>query len=326
MPNHRAVALALSTVLTCAACSVDVRGDSIVLREEKRFTVAGPTMLTLRTFDGPIEVRSWDRNEVLVEIERRGNTEADAAELEVRAVQESGRIAVEATNPRNRDGAHFGAWRSPSVSLIVTVPSRITLEARTGDGPILVRDVAGAVMLETGDGEIRVGRIVGDVSARTGDGGIEIDEADGRVDLHTGDGSIDLRGRLDELRVQTGDGSVRVEVEPGSAMKDEWSIRTGDGRVALHLPAAFDADLVADSGDGAVSINGRRDRDRGRDDDDRGSLRARLGAGGRTVRIQSGDGAIEITTDDRPAAVRSPAAAEADLPPGSPARPSDPAR
>ena len=61
-----------------AACSVDLRGEGIVLREEKRFTVNGPADVSLRTFDGSIQLKSWDRNEVLVEMERRGPDEPSA--------------------------------------------------------------------------------------------------------------------------------------------------------------------------------------------------------------------------------------------------------
>src|SRR5688572_1514215 len=125
MPRCFVTALIVVAAAASAACSIDVRGEEIVAREEKRFTVQGPLEVALRTFDGAIEVRSWDRNEVLVEIERRAATPAEAQVLEVRTVQEGGRLTIEAPNTQRNRGEgiiHLGSWRSPSVSFVVTMP------------------------------------------------------------------------------------------------------------------------------------------------------------------------------------------------------------
>ena len=88
-------ALVVGLAAVPAGCSIDVRGDEIVVREERRFTVAGDLELALTTFDGAIEVRSWDRPEVLVEIERRAASGAEAQALEVRTSQEGNRLIVD---------------------------------------------------------------------------------------------------------------------------------------------------------------------------------------------------------------------------------------
>src|SRR5689334_14392398 len=104
-------------VVGSTACTIDVRGDNAVVREEKRFTVSGEPDLHLRTFDGSIQLKSWDRNEVLVEIEKRGPDSDAARALVVNASQEGNRVTVDVPNPRgDRDGFHIG--QSPSVSLI----------------------------------------------------------------------------------------------------------------------------------------------------------------------------------------------------------------
>ena len=71
MTKHLTAA-AVTLTLASAGCSIDVRGEEMVFHDEKRFTVTEPLELVLSTFDGAIEVRSWDRNEVLVQIARRG--------------------------------------------------------------------------------------------------------------------------------------------------------------------------------------------------------------------------------------------------------------
>ncbi len=77
-----------------SACSIDVRGEGAVKREEKRFAVNGQADLSLRTFDGSIQLKSWGKDEVLVEIERRGPDEQSAEALVVNASQDGNRIAV----------------------------------------------------------------------------------------------------------------------------------------------------------------------------------------------------------------------------------------
>jgi hypothetical protein len=284
--------------LGSAACSIDVRGEGIVTREEKRFTVKGRADLGLRTFDGSIQLKSWDRDEVLVEIERRGPDQQSTEALVVNATQEGNRIVVDAPEPRDRrEVIHLGSWQGPSVSLIVTTPRNVNVEASTGDGSISADDLVGTVALHSVDGSIRARRVDGTLQARTGDGSIAISDAAGRVEADSGDGSIELGGRFEALDVRTGDGSVRLDVFDGSALKTEWSVNTGDGSISLRLPRNFDADLDAHTGDGivhgdGVPVTAERSND---DDEHRNSLRAQIGKGGRTLRLRSGDGSIDIS-------------------------------
>jgi hypothetical protein len=113
------------------------------------------------------------------------------------------------------------------------------------------------------------------------------------VKVHTGDGSVTVGGIIEGLAATTGDGSVAVHARPGSVASDDWEITTGDGGVTLELPNAFAAELDAGTGDGRISVDGLQlaitDQSSERD-----RLRARLGDGGRTVRVRSGDGSIRL--------------------------------
>src|SRR5262245_3672827 len=231
-----------------AACSVDVRGSEVSTHEEKRFTVSatGPVDLKVRTFDGAITIRSWDKNEVLVDIERRGPDQSAAEALVVNGTQEGNSIVIEAPSARNqRSVITIGSWVSQSVNFTITVPRRLTLEARTGDGLIEVHDLQGTIDMSSGDGRIVAANLEGQIKAHTGDGSIDIDRATGVVDADSGDGSIEIDGRLEELAVRTGDGSVRVDAADGSTMKHDWRITTGDGRIALRVPGNFNAAVDA---------------------------------------------------------------------------------
>jgi hypothetical protein len=256
-----------------SACEMQI-GNAEEVTEEKRYPASADTQLTLRTFDGSIEVRSWDRDEVLVQIRRQAATAAEAQALEVRSTQEGNRILIEAPGGGGRNGVSFGGT-SPAVGYVVRTPRKLRLEATTGDGSIEAMDVAGTIELRTGDGSIRLERVAGQVRARSGDGSIAVENGDGDLDVQSGDGSISMTGRFERLRVASGDGSVSITAADGSTMSDDWSVTTGDGSVAMTLPAKFD---------GRVDARGEGDS----------TFQRTYGKGGRVLQVRTGDGSISV--------------------------------
>jgi DUF4097 and DUF4098 domain-containing protein YvlB len=293
------IAHVLSVLVAAAgstACSIDVRGNESSSREEKRFTVSAsePVDLQIRTFDGRISVRSWDKDEVLVEIDRRAPDQATAEALIVNEMQDGNKIVIEAPSDRaQRNVISIGGARS--VNFTVTAPRRMTLQAHTGDGQVDARDLEGMLTLDSDDGRIEVSNVGGQLKAHTGDGIIRINQARGTVDADSGDGAIDIDGRLDVVTVRTGDGSVRVDAADGSNMKSEWRITTGDGRISLRVPNGFNAAVDASTGDGSVHVDGIPNASSKGGDSDRHRVAGQLGSGGAALTLRSGDGSIDVT-------------------------------
>lgn len=295
--TRTAPALVALLSLATAGCSIDVRGEEIVVREERRFPVEGNLQLALTTFDGSLEVASWPREEVLVEIERRAATGAEAEALAVRTAAEGNRLTVEVPPPPGYDERRitFGSRQTPSVNLRITAPRNLTLEARTGDGAIAARDVAGSIALRSGDGAIRTERVTGMLLVDTDDGAVVVQDLQGSLDLHTADGAVDVSGTLDAVRIETADGAVRLDARQGSTVSSEWTVRTGDGAISLRLPRELNADVDAYSGDGRISIAGTASATPSRDDDRPAQVRTSIGRGGPPIRVHTGDGAITVT-------------------------------
>ncbi len=286
---------ALLTLLVAGACTVTVDSQPQMAREEKRFTVSGTPVVHLATFDGEIDIRSWDKPEVLVEIEKRGPTREAIDALEVATSQDGSVIEVEVKRPSGQPFGGMGFRTSASARLIVSVPRRTDVRARSGDGAIRIARVDGKLELHTGDGSIRAEELSGDLSLTTGDGSIAVDGAEGRLALETGDGSVNVSGRLGAVRLHTGDGSIVYRSSPGTVMSDDWEITTGDGSVTLFLPADFGAELDAHTGDGSIQ-NDLATPSAGSSRDERRSLSGRLGSGGKRLRIRTGDGGIRLRT------------------------------
>lgn len=293
--------LIAAAVLAAAGCEVNLNSEGIVARETKTFTVAGVPDVELETFDGSIEIHSWDRREVEVEIEKRAMEQSLVDEMKVVAEQAGDKILLKVTGPSRYQsrGIQIGVNFSPSARLRVVVPRKSQLTAKSDDGAITVEDVSGRVSLTTGDGTVRATRLSGELAVRSGDGAIRLDGVEGRLDLETDDGTIAGEARPTSLRAHTGDGSIRLEILRDARMDADWDVQTSDGSVVLTLPSNFAAEIDAESRDGQVRSNhpalkAEAADGEGRPERRRGSMRATLGDGGRTLRVRTGDGSIRI--------------------------------
>jgi hypothetical protein len=290
----RRLAVPLTVALSGAACVINMDADAVTIRDEKRFTVSGQPDISLSTFDGSIEVRSWDRAEVFVEIEKHGPDREAASALEVTATQEGDRIRVDAPKPKVTHHVFgIGNFSSPGVRLIVSVPRKVKLTAHTADGAIAIEHVDGTINLQSNDGSVKGEGLQGDITARTDDGSMRFVDVNGRVVVESGDGSIHVAGRVDNVQARTRDGSIVIEAAEGSAMASDWDVSTGDGSIVFRVPEGFNADIDAHSGDGSVSAN-VSGLENVRTGDGRESLRGRVGSGGHLLKLRSGDGSIRL--------------------------------
>ena len=287
-------------------CEVNLNHEGLTARELKSFKVTGQAELVLDTFDGAIELHSWDKNEIEVEVEKRAMEQVLLDEIKVDAQQQGDKITIKVTGPSRMEhrGVTIGVNISPTARLRVAVPRNININATSGDGSIRAEAIDGRLVLNTTDGSVTGTRIGGDIQIRSGDGSIRLDHATGKLDLETTDGSIGLEAKPTVLRARTGDGSIRANIEPDTLMVENWELTTSDGSVTVTLPGTFSAELDAETSDGTVRTNHpllSDDRDQRREGDDREerrerrrTLKSKIGDGGKMFRIRTGDGTIRI--------------------------------
>jgi DUF4097 and DUF4098 domain-containing protein YvlB len=157
---------------------------------------------------------------------------------------------------------------------------------------VKANSLAGTIDLHTNDGSITVDTLKGDIRLRTGDGSIEARDLDGKLEADSGDGHVRLTGRFEALNVKTGDGSVDAKVLSGSKMAADWTLRTGDGSVDISLPADFQANIDATTGDGHISMGGIPMTVEGTFS--RSAVHGKMNGGGQTLTIHTGDGSIRL--------------------------------
>lgn len=276
---HSAARIPLAALLAVIAtgCVEISAGDARYTDTiEKRFAVTGATSLHLGTFDGSVEVSTWDRPEVLVLIEKRALNKSAADRMQVTAEQDGNEITVDVR--RANDGGMHLNFGPDSARITITTPVETRIDVATGDGRVTVRDVRG------------------DIEARTGDGAIRLENVSGAVDARSGDGSIEVDGAIGRLRANSGDGRLRIHTR-ASAPSGDWDLSTGDGAVVLEVPDGFGAELDVETGDGRVSVRDVSFSSSG-DSRDRRSARGRIGSGGPRITIRSGDGSITVRGAD----------------------------
>lgn len=303
----RPFTLVLAASMAVAGCEVNLNTEGLSARETLTFKVSGQPEVVLDTFDGAIEIHSWDKPEVEVEIERRAMEQALLDNIKVESSEKNGVVTVKVTGPSQTEfrGVTIGMHISPTARLRVTVPRNTNINATSGDGSIRAEAVEGTLRLTTTDGSVVGTRLGGDIQIRSGDGSIRLDNVTGKLDLETTDGSIGIDAKPTVVKAHTGDGSIRATIEPDSVMADNWEFSTSDGTVVLTLPGAFNGELDAETSDGVVrsshplieDVNGdRRAEGENRDDsrERRRTLRSKIGDGGKVLRIRTGDGSIRI--------------------------------
>ena len=62
----------------------------------------------MTTFDGSIQIQSWDKPDVLVEIEKRGPTREAVDALEIKTSQDGNTIELEVKQPRRENFTGIG--------------------------------------------------------------------------------------------------------------------------------------------------------------------------------------------------------------------------
>lgn len=288
-------AVLLAAALGLSACDIVIGAAGYRVREEKKFTVTGAPRVALKTFNGPIEIRGWDRQEILIEVEKSGPDQVVVGTILVKAEQQGNAVTIDVQGPT---GMVRTDWRNPPrASLTISVPVTSTIEARSGDGPISIRRVTGKVDLHTGDGPIEGEDLKGDLLVRTGDGPISLKRVEGAADVETRDGPVEIDGVMTAVTIDTGDGPVSLEARKGSVMAAAWSVTTRDGSIEASLPAGFAAEIDAQAAGGRVRVDGITDRNpepADGDERERQAAKGSLGTGGKLLRLRTGDGPITV--------------------------------
>jgi hypothetical protein len=239
----------------------------------RTWQVTGKPDLHVRADDASVTVRPGDNNRIEARVLTQGWSIGDSG-VRVTEQQSGNRLDLEVRIPQTHRWS--GNWTGNRwVKIEIRVPRQANVDAKTGDGHVLVEQITGETRISTGDGAV------------------EAYDIDGILTAETGDGSIKARGRFDDLQLRTGDGSVNAEIATGSKLNGSWRVTTGDGSVTLRLPTGLAADVDASTGDGRITLDvpvtasGNLSKNR---------VRGKLNGGGYPITVRTGDGSIRLAS------------------------------
>jgi DUF4097 and DUF4098 domain-containing protein YvlB len=297
----------LGLLTSCDIEDVAAMGNSNRYQENFHFSypVKPGSTVSLESFNGSIEVASWEKDEVEVNGTKYAATEELLHQIKLEGVTEGGGVRFRAMRPEGR-------WGNGGARMIVRVPRRISLQdvrssnggiridaiegavrARSSNGPIRLRSVKGAMAVETSNGGIEATTVEGDFDARTSNGAVRVDGLRGSFSATTSNGSITAKvdalpeGKL--VRAKSSNGSIELAL-PGYR-NQEIDAQSSNSSVTVRLPATVNAELRASTSNASIQTDfnvvtsGAISKHR---------LEGKLGNGGATIRLASSNGSIRV--------------------------------
>lgn len=248
--------------------------------EEHIFSVGNAVKLAIRSFNGRLEVRAGQDNEVRVAAKIR-----NPSRVEYRAWQEGDNIFVEAQRIKG-----FALIPRPAGAHIsVTAPAHTTIDLSTSNGRVEVQNIHGSGPVHTSNGRIILENVKGEHEAHTSNGRIIIDGMEGDADVKTSNGSIEIKRMRGAVSAASSNGSISFEGEmpEGSANKFE----TSNGSVKVKLRGDFGARLTAKTSNGRARTNlpNFAAHTQGR-----GNIEGTIGDGSGELDIRTTNGSINI--------------------------------
>ncbi|MEM2905983.1 MAG: DUF4097 family beta strand repeat-containing protein [Candidatus Bathyarchaeia archaeon] len=207
----------------------------------------GRLYLNIESFNGPVKVSTWDKNEyrIDVRIQAKGYSQADAEKslrdlkvtLDESLLQGEKRLTVKCEAP-------FGAQSRYVVEVEAVLPAEATLglDLESTNGPVSVTDLRGTtlkisatnawlaftnVRAESIDGSSSNGRVEGDVEAED-------------TFLSTSNGRITLRIPClssGEYKLSTSNAAVELSVSDSSSVGYNIDLSTSNADINVNLPA-----------------------------------------------------------------------------------------
>jgi DUF4097 and DUF4098 domain-containing protein YvlB len=267
-------------------------------RDEATFTwskqLAAGSQVSIRNINGPITVREATDNRVEIRATKIPSSRGSIRDVAFDVREADGGVevcTVYDTNASCRD-RNLGSNRNVRVSVeyTVLVPRSMRLSMGTGNGALSIARAGADLSASTGNGSITIGETAGPVTASTGNGDVRVDSANGPVRVSTGNGRVSITTGTGDVNANTGRGEIDVRMGSLPAAHN-MTFNSGSGPIRVSLPADFNGEIDASTGNGslrsdfAISVVGRLDAQH---------VRGTIGKGGPLLRLNTGNGMIEL--------------------------------
>jgi DUF4097 and DUF4098 domain-containing protein YvlB len=308
------------TVAIGAGCAV---GPSVSGSFDRTLTVSGPIRLELGNAAGDLSITGSADGKVHVHADVRSSGFGFGSPQD-RLNEIVSNPPIEQKGDVIRIGKDLSRVRNVMISYVIEVPHDTEVSTTVASGSQTIRDVRGPVKADAASGSIHadhidrqtqlttisgsidaanigedirassasgsvvVSNIKGDVRISALSGSTQITKPGGRVDADTASGSVEVQGATQDVKARAASGRVDVQGNPGS--NSYWDLKTVSGTVQLGVPTSANFHLSAE----AVSGQIKADVPIVIEEQDKHSLRARVGNGGGRVEVHTISGEIRV--------------------------------
>ncbi len=305
---------------TAAGCAV---GPAVSGSFDRSFSVTPPIRLELVNASGDVSITGSADGKVHVHADVRSYGMGFGSPQD-RLNEIVSNPPVEQRGDTIRIGKDLSRIRNIFISYTIEVPHDTEISTSIASGSQTIRNVRGPVKAEAASGSIRVdhidrqtqlttisgsidaadigddihassasgsvvvSNIKGDVRISALSGSTQISKPGGRVDADTASGSVEVQGATRDVKAHAASGRVDVQGNPSAS--SYWDLKTVSGSVQLGVPTSANFHLSAE----AVSGQIKADVPIVIEEQDKHSLRARVGNGGGRVEVRTVSGEIRV--------------------------------
>jgi len=261
-------------------------------RIEKHFPVDGRPVVTVKNSNGRVEVKSWNKPEVMVV----GNQIGKSAEVDTE--QAGSRIEV-----ITRMLTESARAADMLVDFQIFVPEETQLTVRTDSGTIVVESVHGDLTFDTIAADINLKGVGGAVEVTTADGSIVCSMCDGHsFKAESVRGSIQLiQPIMDKIQVHTTAGNILFDGDFLRRGVYIFKSDTGNTEVRFGLASSFDLTARSERGSVISQANLQPDKHGGHKiaiPKFGKAIAGTIGSGNAKVELSSFSGTIKILQRD----------------------------
>ncbi len=207
---------------------------------EKHFTVQGKPVITVHNPSGRIEVKSWNKPEVMVVGDHA------SSKVEVETEQAGNRIEVD-----TRVLADTVLPSEMKADYQIVVPEESELQVRTDSGNVVVESVYGDMNFDTMDADLQLSDVQGYLVIKTLGGSLVCARCLGSVDFSSISGNVQLlQPQMDNVRVQTSSGNILFDGD--FLRRGIYILKNYSGTIEVRFSDTDSFDLSATSLHGNV--------------------------------------------------------------------------
>lgn len=239
----------LIAVVALLGCDVVGLAGSARFREDFHYNykLSPGGRLSVESFNGSVEILSWERDEVDISGAKYASSEDLLAALKVDVVATENLIQVRTIRPSGRRG-NMGA------KYVIHAPRRTGLDRiESSNGAVTVEGFEGDARLRTSNGGVRITNLTGNIEAETSNGGMDLSGFQGSAVLHTSNGGIKADGVRGHFEATTSNGGVDATIA-GDGDNRPIRVRTSNGSIRLTLEGTPGTDIYANTSNASITL------------------------------------------------------------------------